>query len=140
MKEAALDSPSFRATTLHFSEQVDAVEKWLEGSIKSVVKLSHEVSQLESLVHGFLNSISPPAQLSEAIIDHDYTLLAVKRYGEGAKDFWTSTLGGLKKLEGTIVEPSRSFLQNELRGFKVLVLTVQHLHTGTNFAGHSSTA
>ncbi|MCJ1284235.1 SNF1-interacting protein [Xylographa opegraphella] len=118
LKEAALDSPSFRATTLHFSEQVDAVEKWLEGSIKSVVKLSHEISQLDSLVHGFLNSISPPAQLSEAIIDHDYTLLAVKQYGEGAKDFWVSTLGGLKKLEGTIVEPSRSFLQNELRGFK----------------------
>ncbi|MCJ1397981.1 SNF1-interacting protein [Xylographa trunciseda] len=118
LKEAALDSPSFRATTLHFSEQVDAVEKWLEGSIKAIVKLSHEIATLESLVHGYLNSISPPALLSEAIIDHDYTLLAVKRYGEGAKDFWTSTLGGLKKLEGTMVEPSRSFLQNELRGFK----------------------
>ena len=116
------------------------MEKWLEGSIKSVVKLSHEVSQLESLVNGFLNSISPPAQLSEAIIDHDYTLLAVKRYGEGAKDFWTSTLSGLKKLEGTIVEPSRSFLQNELRGFKVSILVLRRLRSGTNFVGHSSTA
>ena len=78
-------------------------------------------------MHGYLNSVSPPAQLSEAIIDHDYTLLAVKRYGEGAKDFWTSMLGGLKKLEGTIVEPSRSFLQNELRGFKVPILVVRYL-------------
>lgn len=98
---------------------MDALEKWLDSCIKSTVKLSNEVSSLDFLVQGFLTSITPPAQLSEAILDHDYTLLAVKRYGEGAKDYWNSVIGGLRKLEGTMVEPSRSFLQNELRGFKV---------------------
>ncbi|MCJ1478252.1 SNF1-interacting protein [Lambiella insularis] len=118
LKEAALDSPSFRATTLHFSEQVDALEKWLDGCIKSIAKLSNEASSLDFLVQGFLTAITPPAQLSEAILDHDYSLLAVKRCGEGAKDYWNAVIGGLKKLEGTMVEPSRSFIQNELRGFK----------------------
>ena len=121
LKEAALDSPSFRATTVHFGEQVEAVEKWLESFMKSAVKLSHEVSSLENLVQGFLASTVPPPQLSEAIIDHDYTLLAVTKYGQVAKDFWSSTIGGLKKLEATMVEPIKLFQYNDLRGFKVLL-------------------
>ena len=61
----------------------------------------------------------PPSNLSEAVIDHDYTLLAVKRYGEGAKEFWGSTIVGLRKLEFNMVDPIRNFLQTELRAFKV---------------------
>ena len=127
LKEAALDSPSFRATTVHFGEQVEAVEKWLESFMKSAAKLSHEVSSLESLVQGFLASTSPPPHLSVAIIDHDYTLLAAKRYGEGAKEFWNSTFGGLKKLEATMMEPIKVFQHNDLRGFKVVFMDVVHL-------------
>ena len=100
------------------------MEKWLESFIKSAAKLSHEVSALESLVQGFLASASPTPYLSEAFIDHDYTLLAVKRYGEGAKDFWNSTFGGLKKLEATMVEPIKVFLYNDLRGFKVILMVI----------------
>ena len=120
LKEAALDSPSFRATIVHFSEQVEAVERWLDNFIKSTVKLTHEVAALENLINGFITATAPPVQLSEAIIDHDYTLLAIRRYGEGAKDFWNSTIGGLKKMEVTMVEPVKIFLQTDLRVFKVL--------------------
>ena len=105
---------------MHFTEQVEAVEKWLENFIKSITKLSYEVGSLDNLVNGFLTSTAPPVQLSEAIIDHDYTLLAIRRYGEGAKDFWNSTIGGLRKLEATMVEPVKIFLQTDLRVFKVL--------------------
>ena len=118
LKEAALDSPTFRATTLHFSEQVDIVEKWLDGYVKSITKLSHEVSTFESLVNGFVAFAAPPAQVSEAVIDHDYTLLAIKRYGEGAKEYWSSAISNLKKLDSNVVDPIRTFLQNDLRAFK----------------------
>ena len=95
------------------------MEKWLEGYVKATSKLSQEVSTIENLVHGFLANGTPPSQLSEAVIDHDYTLLAAKRYCEGAKEYWHSTLGGLKKLDLNIIDPIRGFLQTELRAFKV---------------------
>ena len=120
LKEAALDSPTFRATTLHFSEQVDSVEKWLESYTKVTTKLAHEVSTLETLIKAFLAHSSPPSHLSEAIVDHDYTLLAAKRYGEGAKEFWGSIVTGLKKLDSTMIDPMRAFIQNDLRNFKVM--------------------
>ncbi|KAK0326831.1 SNF1-interacting protein [Friedmanniomyces endolithicus] len=118
LKEAALDSPTYRSTTIHFSEGIDVIERWLEGYIKAASRLAAELNQLESAVNGFLSHAAPPAQVSEAVLDHDYTMLAIRRNGEGAREFWSSTLRGAKKYESGIVEPIKSFLNNELRTFK----------------------
>ncbi|OCL10621.1 hypothetical protein AOQ84DRAFT_387387 [Glonium stellatum] len=118
IKEAALDSPTFRATAIHFGEQIDVIERWLENYLKSVSKLAQEVSALENVVNGYLVASAPPLQVSEAVIDHDYTVLALKRFGEGAKDFWQSTLRGMKRIEMSVVDPVKYFLQNDLRMLK----------------------
>lgn len=70
-------------------------------------------------MNGFLAQSVPPTHVSEAVLDHDYTLLAVKRYNEGAREFWSHTISSMKKMEPLIVEPIRGFLQGDLRGFKV---------------------
>ena len=119
LKEAALDSPTFRATTLHFAEQVDLVEKWLDGYVKSTGKLTLEVSSLEGLSNSFLSHVTTPINVSEAVLDHDYSLLAVKRYGEGVKDFWSGVIATLKKADALISDPIRAFVQGDLRSFKV---------------------
>ncbi|KAF2160502.1 hypothetical protein M409DRAFT_70459 [Zasmidium cellare ATCC 36951] len=118
IKEAALDSPTFRATALHFADNIDAVERWLDGYVKAASKLVAEVSSLESAVNSFLSQSTPPAQISEAVLDHDYTLLAMRRYGEGAREFWNNTLRGIKRYDTAVVDPIKSFLNNELRTFK----------------------
>ena len=118
LKEAALDSPTFRSGFTHFSEQLELVEKWLEGYLRCTSKLTYEVANFESLVNGFLAQTTPPTYLSEAVIDHDYTLLAMKRYGEGAKEFWTATISGLKKIQTNILDPIKTFLHNDLRSFR----------------------
>jgi len=84
-----------------------------------VSKLTHEVGTLESLFNGFFAQSALPLNVSEAVIDHDYTLLAMKRYGEGARGYWTSTIASLRKMEVNMVEPIRYFLQTDLRSFKV---------------------
>ncbi|MCJ1465121.1 SNF1-interacting protein [Pseudocyphellaria aurata] len=118
LKEAALDSPTFRSGFTHFSEQLDYLEKWLENYVRSTTKLSSEIGTFEGLINGYLNAVSSPPNLSEAVVDHDYTLLAMRRYGEGARDFWATTISGLKKMDVNMVEPIRAFLQNDFRTFK----------------------
>lgn len=44
LREAALDSPIFRGTVVHYGEQVELVEKWLEGYLKATLKLCSEVN------------------------------------------------------------------------------------------------
>ncbi|KAF2101272.1 hypothetical protein NA57DRAFT_64137 [Rhizodiscina lignyota] len=118
IKEAALDSPTFRATALHFSEQIELIERWLDNYVKAASKLCSEASTLENLVNAFLTSAAPPPSVSEAVLDHDYTLLALRRYGDGSREWWNQTLRGVKRLESAVCEPVRQFLQNDMRSLK----------------------
>jgi hypothetical protein len=36
LREAVIDSPPFRASSKHFEDQVEALEKWLESYIKTL--------------------------------------------------------------------------------------------------------
>jgi hypothetical protein len=52
------------------------------------------------------------------VLNYDYTVLALKRFGEGAREFWNSTIRSMKRAESTVCEPTRAFLQNDLRILK----------------------
>lgn len=119
LKEAALDSPTFRATTLHFCDQIEFIEKWLDGYARAATKLTSELAALESVVSSFLSYSTHPLVVSEAVVDHDYTLLAMRRCGEGSKDLWNGLISSTKKMENLIAEPIRAFVQEDLRQFKV---------------------
>jgi len=118
LKEAALDSPTFRATAVHFSDQVEIVEKWLEAYVKSISKLVHDVTSLEETLNAFLLRSVPPANVSEAVLDHDYTLLAMQRFGEGSREWWSQVIFGMKKMDANVVDPVKAFMSGELRNFK----------------------
>ncbi|CAD6442659.1 83960230-cbe4-44c2-904f-574907d0f5b4 [Sclerotinia trifoliorum] len=118
LKEAALDSPTFRATAVHFSDQVEILEKWLDAYVKSITKLVHDALSLEEAFNNFLFRSIPPANVSEAVVDHDYTLLAMQRFGEGSKEWWSQIMTGTRKIDTNICEPIKAFMASELRNFK----------------------
>lgn len=118
IKEAALDSPTFRATAVHFGDQIELIERWLSSYIAATSKLAGELNNVQALVDSYIQASHPPLQLSEAVLDHDYTVLALKRFGEGAREFWNSTFRSMKKAESTVCEPIRAFLHNDLRMLK----------------------
>jgi hypothetical protein len=71
------------------------------------------------LINTYLSWATPPQAISEAILDHDYTLLALRRYNEGAKEFWMATIKWMKKVESSVIDPIRSFLQTDVANLKV---------------------
>ncbi|AEO57940.1 hypothetical protein MYCTH_2304763 [Thermothelomyces thermophilus ATCC 42464] len=121
LNEAALDSPTFRATAVHFSDQLDAIERWLDSYARSTSKLVHDVLALEDTVGAYLSKISPPAIASPAdspVLDADYTLPALRRAGDAARDWWGGVLAVVRRLEPAGVEPIRAFVQGDLRNFR----------------------
>ncbi|KAH4063344.1 hypothetical protein HBI88_058770 [Parastagonospora nodorum] len=118
IKEAALDSPTFRATAVHFGDQIELIERWLDNYVRTASKLTAELNNVQTLVDAYIQASHPPLQLSEAVLDHDYTVLALKRFGEGAREFWNSTIRSMKRAESTVCEPIRAFLSNDLRMLK----------------------
>ncbi|KAL4768901.1 hypothetical protein BDW60DRAFT_114127 [Aspergillus nidulans var. acristatus] len=118
LKEAALDSPTFRATTLHFSDQIEYTERWLDGYAKAASRLATEFAALEGIVGAFLSYSTNPLMVSEAILDHDYTLSSMRRCGESSKDMWNGLVFAARKIETMVSEPIRIFIQEDLRSFK----------------------
>ncbi|KAF3078757.1 SNF1-interacting protein [Orbilia oligospora] len=117
LKESALDSPTFRANVIHFCEQVDIVEKWLEGYIRSILKVVQELGGLEeALAATFSQSI--PSSISESILDHDYSLLAIELLAEAGRDFWSIAIAYSKRMQPQMIEPLSEFLRNDIRQFK----------------------
>lgn len=86
--------------------------------MKSASKLSQEVSVVESLANTYLANSVPPSHLSEALIDQDYAAIALRRYNEGAREFWSHAIAGVKKAQIMVCDPVKTFLQTELRPFK----------------------
>ncbi|KPI44724.1 putative PH domain-containing protein [Cyphellophora attinorum] len=118
LKEAAIDSPTARATIVHYGEQVDLLERWLEEYMRVTNRLVAESSTLEGILNSFTSHALVPTTISEAMLDHDYDVLAMKRYSEGAKDYWMSMVSVVKRLSNLVVEPIRMFLQHDLKAFR----------------------
>jgi BAR domain of APPL family/PH domain len=66
----------------------------------------------------FMSFVTSPVTISEAVIDHDYTMLAIKRHGDCLKDTWGSLLGTIKKVDRLVVDPIKAFIQGDLRSFR----------------------
>lgn len=77
-----------------------------------------EATNIETTVQSFLSHAVAPANVSEAVLDHDYTMLAMTRYGVGAQDFWINAISSFKRLDAMVAEPIKSFLHGDLRIFK----------------------
>jgi hypothetical protein len=116
LNEAGLDSPTFRSNVLHFAEQVDGIERWLDGYYRTAAKVSHDIQGLETLINDYLSKIMPPPTVVS--LDNDYTALALKRISDGSREWWSQVLGVARKLDTMSAEPVRNFLGNELRSFK----------------------
>lgn len=118
LREAALDSPIFRGTVSHFSEQVEQLEKWLDAYLKTASRLCDGVHGLEELVNSYLQK-SVPTSYFESMMDYDYTHLALRRFMEGSQEYWGHVAAVARKMEMIVVEPLGQLQRGELRNFKV---------------------
>ncbi|ROV98201.1 hypothetical protein VSDG_04437 [Cytospora chrysosperma] len=119
LHEAALDSPTFRCAAVHFADQVDHIERWLDGYMKACSKVVHDFLALEETINGFMGKSLPPASgATDGLIDPDYALLSLKNVGDGQRDWWNHILNIMRRMEALVIEPIRSFLNNDLRTFK----------------------
>lgn len=70
----------------------------------------------------FLSYSTNPLAVSEAALDHDYTLLSMRRSGDSSRDIWGGLVSTTKKIESIIAEPIKLFIQEDLRNFKVCLV------------------
>ncbi|PHH52951.1 putative PH domain-containing protein C19A8.02 [Ceratocystis fimbriata CBS 114723] len=118
LTEAGLDSPTFRACAAYYADQIEAVERWLESATKSASKLTQEILSLEDTINLYLNKLTPPMAIADNMLDQDYTLLALKRVSDASREWWMQVLSMMRKMNATMVDPVRQYINGDLRAFK----------------------
>ncbi|CAN6611419.1 membrane-anchored lipid-binding protein Sip3p [Trichomonascus vanleenenianus] len=116
-KEAALDSPTFRASMNHLGEQFEALDRWIDGFIKATTRMTQEMEVLQDAAN-FLISRFVPDFVTQGLIDHDYTMLAMRRYAGATKHFWTEIISRVNFQSNRTIARLTEFQKADLRSFK----------------------
>lgn len=90
-KEAALDSPTFRALANHITHLIDLTEQWLDGLLRFIKKYPQYYADFRDFLYTLVDLLSPPF-LADGIIDQDYTLAALQCTRKGILARWNTLL------------------------------------------------
>uniref|UniRef100_A0A060T6V4 ARAD1B18172p n=1 Tax=Blastobotrys adeninivorans TaxID=409370 RepID=A0A060T6V4_BLAAD len=116
-KEASLDSPSFRACMNHINEQFEAIDKWMDNYSKASAKHSQQIDTVLENIN-YLISLFVPDYVTQGLINHDFTMLAMRRYAEGTRYFWTTVIAKSKEHVTHAISQLSEFQRTELRAYK----------------------
>ncbi|KAI5966266.1 SIP3 [Candida pseudojiufengensis] len=117
-KEAALDSPSFRASTNHLDLQINNIEQWLIALNSSIKKIPKYVKEVEIFCNSFLEHLVPNF-LQDGMIDQEYTVKSLYASLDGFKTIWTKSLFSLTT-PPQILNDLNNFRKIEISNYKEL--------------------
>lgn len=89
----------------------------MDGYTRALTRLVGDVDALEDVFNTVLQK-SVPSNITDLVMDQDYTATAMKKFTEGSREIWWNFIAGAKKLEQTTLEPLQQFQREELRTFK----------------------
>ncbi|ODV95180.1 hypothetical protein PACTADRAFT_49928 [Pachysolen tannophilus NRRL Y-2460] len=72
-KEAALDSPTFRASMNHLNNQIEKFEQWLDGLLKLASKYPQRFQEFKEFLNVVLDQLRANF-LNDGLVDQDYTM------------------------------------------------------------------
>ncbi|KAI5967436.1 SIP3 [Candida theae] len=107
-KEAALDSPSFRASVNHLDVQLMNIEQWFSALSSSMKKMPKYIKEVETFCDSFLEYLFP-SFLQEGFVDQEYSSQALRATLAGMKQIWSRSLFALN------ISPS---ISNDLTQFR----------------------
>lgn len=117
-KEAALDSPSFRATVNHLDLQIENVEQWLIALTSSCRKIPKILNDVQSFYNSFLEHLVP-SFLQDGLIDQEYTVQSLQTSLAGLKRLWGFSLHALH-VNAVAIENLNSVISSTIAHYKEL--------------------
>lgn len=111
LKEAAIDSPSFRASSEYMDHLVMNVEQWLDKFCGLLVELNSEMNGVKDKVNEMLG-IFLPSFANSGFLAQDYTSLLFGRYAQMTHQMWSDIISTHKaheqKMKDAIEKAKRS--------------------------------
>lgn len=94
LKEAALDSPTFRASFNHLNHEINDMLEWCTKLQKRTSELNASMDTMRELANNIIVMFVPNFAF-QGLLGQDYTTLAFVRYSQSIKAVWTEIIGRL---------------------------------------------
>lgn len=124
-KEAALDSPSFRALVNHLDTQVDNIEKWLLAIVSTIGKFPRYVTELKTFSDSFLEHLLPTF-LQDGLIEQEYTIQSLETVTRGMSKMWDMALSALT-VDTQVLEILKMVVHGDIKKYKRLRKKFEYL-------------
>lgn len=124
LKEAAVDSPSFRAYCEYMDGVVNEIEQWLENFSHLIDELNAEMNNVKVKVNDILG-VFPPSFANSGVLSQDYTSLLFGRYAQLTHQMWTDIMSTYRAHEQRIKDAPSKTVFSEYHKKRVQFLTEQ---------------
>lgn len=91
LKEAALDSPSFRANVNYYNSQVDHTDQWIDGLIKFLKKYPQQISDFKEFNSVLSNQLLPDF-LGGGLVDQESTISILAKAKRDLDTMWGDSM------------------------------------------------
>lgn len=117
LKEAALDSPSFRASVNYFNSQIDQTEQWIDGLLKSLRRYPQQFNDFKEVNNVLFNQLIPDF-LKDGLINQDNSASILDTSKTNLSSLWQGNLNLLEIKEAEIVELLTDLSKNHLKHYR----------------------
>ncbi|KAH3680133.1 hypothetical protein WICMUC_000534 [Wickerhamomyces mucosus] len=117
LKEAALDSPSFRASVNNSITQIEQTELWIEGLLKSLKKYPQQFQDFEQVNNVMFNQLLPEF-LQNGLINKENTSNVIETSKTNLNSLWSESLKNLNVNAPEIIDLLGDLSRTHLRAFK----------------------
>ncbi|KAG0170006.1 SNF1-interacting protein [Apophysomyces sp. BC1015] len=117
LQDAITDSPVYRANVLHFDEQLDLLEKWLDTLSKHLKLYCEKLSKF-NLETNLVCKKAIPVGIDDALIDPNFTGAVIKSFSDALQTSLAFKTKLVSDLEDNFIQPLQQFVKTYLKEFK----------------------
>ncbi|KAI9027345.1 hypothetical protein CLU79DRAFT_833263 [Phycomyces nitens] len=117
LQDAITDSPVYRANILHFDEQLDLLERWLE-TLSKHMKLYCDRLNKFNLETNLVCKKAIPVGIDDTLIDCNFTGAVIKSFSDALQTSLAFKTKLVSDLEDNFIQPLQQFVKTHLKEFK----------------------
>ncbi|KAI9279632.1 hypothetical protein BY458DRAFT_553750 [Sporodiniella umbellata] len=117
LQDAINDSPVYRSSSLHFDEQLDLLEKWLDALSKQMKQYTEKMNKFNLETNTLCKKVIPVG-IDGIIIDPNFTGAVFKSFSDALQTSLAFKTKLVSDLEDNFIQPLQSFIKVQLKEFK----------------------
>ncbi|KAL9548325.1 hypothetical protein MBANPS3_005731 [Mucor bainieri] len=117
LHDAITDSPVYRSTTLHFDDQLDLLEKWLESLSKYMKLYVNQLNKFNLETNTLCKKVIPVG-IDDSMIDPNFTGAVIKSFSDALQTGLAFKTKLVSDLEDSFIQPLQQFVKTHLKDFK----------------------